>query len=792
MTRRARNVVIANNDFVPKAGTVLTSPTAFVAGMGLANISSDRLKMVCRTIGNSVILDLDMGYPVPASLFMLLGHNLTASARWRIRGARARSGTASAAGGYTFALSDTVYDTRSVLATGTARGAYTWTGAMLDHDFTAGTLPAGASFGRAGPATYWDHTGTLRTAAAGEPRFDYDPVAKVARGILMDEIRVNLLPRSQEFGDPLWNKSNVSVASNVAIAPDGTMTADEITSSSTPHDVYANSVTVSAGSVTCSVFAKAGTSAHLFMREPSAASTISVFSLSGAGSVVSTSGTTGAGIQSIGSGWYRCWQTYTAAAGFANPALRICDAGGNLVVGSVVIWGAQLESGAFPTSYVPTTSATVTRLADVATIATSALPSFSEFAGTIVLTYRVPATTGTIPAITLDDGTANERIRFVVDAGTMKAQVVDGGVTQADISLGSVTAGTEYIVAVAWAANEISACMNGGSVGTDTSASLPTVTTLTCGAGWHSRLTYIASRVSNADLQTLSNPATSAATRAATLAPYAGTSGTAPITLGMGSQTVYVDDAGLRFYRGTSVRLAIDATRYMSGTVTAYDRPSRRLTVNVTAVVGGGSAATVTILREASDLSVWPSVDPFGLSYWGAFTWGGQIDLLGEGYQPPGVHLPGLANGDGQPIYARYFKIEVQDTSLSWLDIGRLVVAAAYQPTINMQWDWRLSWVDPSTRERSRGGQLYVDGRKQWRAASLSLANIGRDEMLSQMYELRRAVGVRKPFALILDPTDPVNLHRLTLWGSMPDQTVDFSNPQYADYRTTLTVEESF
>ncbi|MFY8095430.1 MAG: hypothetical protein ACOVN0_18280 [Niveispirillum sp.] len=53
-------------------------------------------------------------------------------------------------------------------------------------------------------------------------------------------------------------------------------------------------------------------------------------------------------------------------------------------------------------------------------------------------------------------------------------------------------------------------------------------------------------------------------------------------------------------------------------------------------------------------------------------------------------------------------------------------------------------------------------------------------------------MGVRKPFALILDPTDAANLHRLTLWGSIPDQSMEILNPQAGDYRTALNVEEHF
>ncbi|KPF84459.1 hypothetical protein IP70_15625 [alpha proteobacterium AAP38] len=817
MTGRARNVVIANNDFATKAATVLTSPTSFVAGMGLSNILNDRLKMVCRTIGSSVILDLDMGYPVPISLIMLLGHNFTAAARWRIRGARARSGAASDAGGYSFALSDTVYDTRSILVSGTARGGYSWTSTMLDHDLTSGTLPTGASFSRASTATYFDFTGTMRTAASGEARFDYDPVTKTARGLLIEAARTNLVTQSADFSTG-WGATLLNITAGSGAAPDGSNAANKLTATAVngQHAVARNITAAPNAAYSFSCFVKAdGYSVVSLLMDKDAAFVdrltaefnVSTGTITSAAAASGSASGASASIISVGNGWYRCTigGTLSSTAGTSVRCIVYVNGQASYTgdnTSGLLAWGTQLEAGSFPTSYIPTAGTTATRAADVPTMPTSALPSFNGSAGTLVVAssqYVAGSSTGQLVAAEIGDGTNNNVIQVGTQFGSANFQylVQSGGVAQAVLLETSFTG--EQRRAASWAQDNFAYSRNGASPLTDTSGAVPTVTTFSMGCrpsgtdqlnGWISRITYIASRVSNADLQTLTNPATSAATRAATLAVYAGTEAVQPITLGTGSKTVYVDDQNMRFYAGARVRLSIDSSNYIVGTVTSYDRPSRRLVVSIASVVGSGSAAAVTISREAADLAVWPAVEPFGLTYWGDFRWGGQIDLLGEGYQPPGVHMPGLANGDGQPIYARYLKIEVQDSSLSWLDIGRLVVAAAYQPTINMTWDWRIGWTDPSQRERARGGQIYVDGRKQWRVASLQLANVGRDELLSQVYELRRAVGVRKPFALILDPTDPANLHRLTLWGSIPDQTMDFSNPQFGDYRAALTVEE--
>lgn len=266
------------------------------------------------------------------------------------------------------------------------------------------------------------------------------------------------------------------------------------------------------------------------------------------------------------------------------------------------------------------------------------------------------------------------------------------------------------------------------------------------------------------------------------------------LTLGTGDQVLRVG-GNCYFQPAVSVRVAdasSPATKFMEGTVVSYNSSTRYLTLFITRVVGAGTGSNWAVTRYANDITVWPSVIPFGEGgYWGEFTWGGIISVVGDDYSPPGIHMPMLYTGQITPVYARYAKIEITDPALDYIDIGRLVLSPAYQPTLNIDLDYNIRWNDPSISTRSRGQQVFTDVRRKWRTAQVDLRFIPTNEMMSQIYELQKRVGKSTPFLLIIDPTDAVNLHRKTIYGVMPESDPMRGEPQVdGTMAVTLRSEE--
>jgi len=315
-------------------------------------------------------------------------------------------------------------------------------------------------FTRASSGTYVGSDGLIKTATTDEARFDHDPTTGESLGLLVEESRTNLLLQSEDFSTTWTTRFSATLTSNQAIAPDGANTADLLQlSNSSRFSGLRQFITLS----------------------PSTSYSFSVY-------VRSVTGTAGFGLKiydgvsdqfslnlTATTSWQRFVFTITTAAGAGGGDLQIMNTS-TPGSDSIYLWGAQLEAGSFPSSYIPTEGSTVTRAADVATDT-----STGADIRTLYAQFRSPAS-GTRPIASLDDNSANERIELLTSGTDPKLLVTDGGSAVADLDAGAITANVTTKLAGRFATDNYAAAVNGGTPQTDTGGTLPTVDRLRIGS----------------------------------------------------------------------------------------------------------------------------------------------------------------------------------------------------------------------------------------------------------------------------------------------------------------------
>jgi hypothetical protein len=361
-------------------------------------------------------------------------------------------------------------------------------GLSLDLQFAADkTLTARKGptpvFTRASSGTFVGSDGLIQTAATNIPRFDHDPVTLASRGLLIEESRTNLLVRSEEFNDAAWIKVNTSVTANSVTSPRGTLTADTLVRSGTSIALLASADLVAgAVSLTSSIYAKAGTQnflvAQVNINNGTSASFIT-FDL--------TNGTVGtrqdlinsiaftAVATNVGNGWYRCSVTFTGGStnstvlfGAASNANNRDGTNG----GTIFIWGAQLEAGSFATSYIPTTTGSVVRSADVCTFTGADFNRFyNSTSGTLLSEASISNLIGSNRGIVqIDSGTNLSVMRHVygLPEGGFRSLIRASGDTATELSTILGTASTIQKRIIAYEGTSFASVTNGGAVATAT------------------------------------------------------------------------------------------------------------------------------------------------------------------------------------------------------------------------------------------------------------------------------------------------------------------------------------
>jgi len=276
---------------------------------------------------------------------------------------------------------------------------------------------------RASTALRTNSSGLLESMATGVPRLSY--MYGSCPALLLEPQRTNLALQSQDFDNSSWTKQDVTVTANSTTSPDGTTNADTIVASSTTsnHDVnQLFSVTLGVN-YTISAYFKKGTTRYVYINgQTTGASGLVIFDFD---TETITQQTTYVGnFSSVGSGWYRVTATFTATA-TAAVRIRFGLTSSSLLPNStlttsddIFLWGAQLEAGAYPTTYIPTTTASATRIADTAS-KTGISSLIGQSSGTLYaeINYERLITDFGVCALMLinTDGNFQNRIQLGID-----------------------------------------------------------------------------------------------------------------------------------------------------------------------------------------------------------------------------------------------------------------------------------------------------------------------------------------------------------------------------------------
>jgi hypothetical protein len=363
---------------------------------------------------------------------------------------------------------------------------------LVASEYTPETL----NVTRASSATRVNAAGLVELVGAGTLRYDYDPTTLAGKGWLIEESRSNTCLQSEDF-NTTWTKSTAAVDTNQTTAPDGNSTADYLKSASgsAVTQLLLQTIAVT-GSQTHSfgVFAKADTVTYLALYFDTGSTNKAYVNVNLSDGTVEASGVTGSGFTLVSTtiteyldGWYHINMVATGDSGTsARMLIVLLDAANKASAPTPTptitsgegcyIWGAQCEENvSVGTSYIPTTTAAVTRAADTMTVNLSDIDFNDGGEGTAYLHAEFPDVSemGNGSPFALDDGTTADKILMYGQSATNQVHV--GGAEQFGGTAGTLPDATPYRYALTWATNNFNYARDGSLFqSADTSGNVPT------------------------------------------------------------------------------------------------------------------------------------------------------------------------------------------------------------------------------------------------------------------------------------------------------------------------------
>ena len=329
-------------------------------------------------------------------------------------------------------------------------------------------------FSRSGSATRIAKNGLITTVDSNVPRLEYPLIDGVVNGcpsLILEPARTNLVTYSENFAGSGWNNfASINPIPNSTISPQGILNASTLKCSNS--NVFRYSFTASSSTnYVGSVFVKAKETTNDFGIQTLESGTpyVSVFNIE-SGVVVTQASNHTASIEDFGNGWFRCSVKFNSGSSTSN----IFDFKGSqtTVNKDFYAWGASLEVGSFPTSYIPTNGSTVTRSAETANGSGDAA-TFNDSEGVFYCEIAALSNTNSFEDLSLSDGTSNNKIQFFLHStNSITARVTVGGSIQYNRSYlpQDITTFSKY--AIKYKANDFSLYVNGIKQNASTSGSI--------------------------------------------------------------------------------------------------------------------------------------------------------------------------------------------------------------------------------------------------------------------------------------------------------------------------------
>jgi hypothetical protein len=318
------------------------------------------------------------------------------------------------------------------------------------------------------------------------PRLTYQNGGGGCPSLLLEKQSTNVLRNSEDFSQSTWAKLRTSITANAITSPDGTQNADKAIANTdnSDHSVFDNTIT-STSPATLSIYAKAGEYNYIFLGyDNGSASQGAFFNLSN-GTISQNTSTLTASIQSVGNGWYRCvvssgtsnWSTIYSIIALSENGTSFIFAGDGSK--GIYIWGAQAEQSSYATSYIPTTSASATRVKD-ACFKTGISSLIGQTEGALFVDINtpnnIPFPNEIIPISIFPSGggiggiqayiafLSNGVVRFIYFSGSIECNITTAS--------GFWSAGNRYKLAAVYKQNDFAFYINGSQIGTDNSGNV--------------------------------------------------------------------------------------------------------------------------------------------------------------------------------------------------------------------------------------------------------------------------------------------------------------------------------